>query len=171
MVNPIGLRYACQEPARSSCADSRMCSARNVVRAAYRGVARHGSPPIAAQLHAVARLDDLRCGCRKRDRRGRIGRLRLALRAHGRDPWHARHLPLGRRWPRQDVPDGPVSRSRRAFRRTARALPSLHEGCARAPRASSDSRGIRSISWPPMLRATIACCVSTSSSSATSPTR
>jgi len=58
-----------------------MCSARNVVREAYReSLARHRFAADAAQLHAVARLDDLRMRLRERDHRSLIGRLGCALR-------------------------------------------------------------------------------------------
>ena len=59
-----------------------MCSARNVLRDAYReSLARHRFVADAAQLHAVARLDDLRMRLRERDHRGWIGRLGAALRS------------------------------------------------------------------------------------------
>jgi cell division protein ZapE len=58
-----------------------MCPARNVLRAAYReSLARHGFAADAAQLHAVARLDDLRVRLRQRDHRTWIGRLGSAIR-------------------------------------------------------------------------------------------
>jgi len=67
-----------------------MCSTRNVLRDAYReSLARHRFVADAAQLHAVARLDDLRVRLRERDHRGWIGRLGAALR--GRADAEAMH--------------------------------------------------------------------------------
>ncbi len=100
---------------------------------------------------------------------GRSARLRRVsgARSAGR---RARHLPLGRRRPRQDVPDGPVPRARRRAV-AARALPPLHEGRARAPAANCATSATRSSTWPRTSRATRACCAWTNCSSATSPTR
>ena len=162
LANPDALEHSATAP--SCAADATDAGPRDLrIRAALS--ARIPAGP--AQLQAIA--SSTICARLRRAHAARARRAPRSATCSAAPDAGARPVSLGRRRPRQDVPDGPVPRAcRRAG--APRALPSLHEGRARAPATRcATARPARAVAarW----RATCACCASTNSSSATSPMR
>ena len=121
-------------PARSRCAAARSSTAsrRSSRRAARRSTTRR-SPRCDAPAAALRRA--------RRVSRGAPVDAEAPVRAAGRS---ARRLPVGRRRPRQELPDGQLLRDGADPAQDARPLPRVHARRARGARDAEATRPIRS---------------------------